>query len=172
MSTKKITIGNFGKPFGILGWIHVYSYTSPPENIKKLHPWLIKKNDTWQVLEIEAVNAHGKGFIAKIQNCSTPELAKTYTGIEITVDREQLPKPKKNEYYWSDLEGCAVINTQGIELGQVAYLFATGANDVIAVKKESNTGKITKHLIPFIKTVILQIDLEKRSITVDWDEDF
>jgi len=83
------------------------------------------------------------------------------------VRRSQLPPPGPGEYYWTDLEGLRVVTVGGIELGTVASLFATGANDVIVVRGER------ERLIPFIRPeVIVEIDLENRCLRVDWDPDF
>ena len=71
-----------------------------------------------------------------------------------------------NEYYWSQLIGLSVVNTQGIELGHVDSLFETGANDVLVVKGDK------ERLIPFTEFAVLEIDLDSGKITVDWDEDF
>ncbi len=80
--------------------------------------------------------------------------------------RSQLPTLKEDEYYWSDLIGLTVINKEGVELGIVNYLIETGSNDVLVIK--SSDGK--EHAIPYLpKRVILNIDLEKRLIEVDWE---
>jgi 16S rRNA processing protein RimM len=42
----------------------------------------------------------------------------------------------------------------------------TGSNDVLVVKNDKET------LIPYLNNVVLRIDLEKKNILVDWDENF
>ena len=88
-------------------------------------------------------------------------MAKTYTNIDICINREQLPKLPKGEYYWSDLEGLTVINKSGKKLGTVDHLIATGSNDVLVL--ENNI------MIPYIDDVILEIDLKEKIIQVDWE---
>jgi 16S rRNA processing protein RimM len=52
-------------------------------------------------------------------------------------------------------------------LGTVAYLFETGANDVIVVQGTK------EHLIPYVPGhVIKKVDLKNKRIEVDWDPDF
>jgi 16S rRNA processing protein RimM len=102
----------------------------------------------------------------QLKDCYTPEEARAFTNVSIGVFRDQLPPLPNNEYYWSDLEGLTVVNLQGIELGTVAYLFETGANDVIVVQGTK------EHLIPYVPgPIIKNVDLNKR-IEVDWDPDF
>jgi 16S rRNA processing protein RimM len=88
-------------------------------------------------------------------------------GCEIGVRREQLPPTSPGEYYWSDLEGLTVVTVQGEMLGTVDHLIETGANDVMVVHGER------ERLIPFVmQQVVVDVDLGKGEIRVDWDKDF
>lgn len=85
---------------------------------------------------------------------------------EIAVEREALPEPGRRSYYWADLEGLRVVHRDGRELGRVAYLMETGANDVLVVQGDS------EYLVPFIlDDVILDVDLDNDVISVDWEWD-
>jgi len=82
------------------------------------------------------------------------------------VPREDLPTTEDGEYYWADLEGLQVVHRDGRSLGKVAYLMATGSNDVLVVDGDD------EQLIPFVMgEVILDVDLGKGQISVDWEWD-
>ncbi|MGH8035666.1 MAG: ribosome maturation factor RimM [Lysobacterales bacterium] len=88
-------------------------------------------------------------------------------GHEIRVFRDQLPALPRDRYYWTDLVGLKVVNQQGRELGLIKTLLATGANDVMVVCGER------ERLIPFIRErFVKQVDLQLRTVKVDWDADF
>ena len=90
-------------------------------------------------------------------------------GAEIRILRSALPKAKRGEYYWTDLEGLAVRNTEGVEFGRVSHLFATGANDVLVAR----AGDGRERLIPFVTgQVVREVDLDAGSILVEWDAEF
>ena len=56
-------------------------------------------------------------------------------------------------------------------LGQVVSLMETGANDVLVVREQDETGR--ERLIPFIMDqVIREVDLERGLLIVDWDPEF
>ncbi len=77
-----------------------------------------------------------------------------------------MPDPGKGSYYWADLEGMQVVHRDGTELGQVAYLLETGADDVLVTEGEQ------ERLIPFVADrVILDVDFAAGVITVDWEWD-
>ena len=78
------------------------------------------------------------------------------------------------EYYWRDLIGCAVVTTQGYQLGTVSELMETGSNDVLVVQANLNDAfGMKERLIPFIdEQVIKHIDITARLVEVDWDPGF
>ena len=61
-----------------------------------------------------------------------------------------------------DLIGCKVCTDDQKELGEVIDVFSTGSNDVYVVKDE--LGK--QVLLPAIKEVIKNVDIENRTIIV------
>jgi 16S rRNA processing protein RimM len=116
---------------------------------------------------IAEAHGHGKGLIARLAGCANRDAAAALVGRALAVRREQLPPTAPGEYYWADLIGLRVVTREGVSLGSVAYLFATGANDVLVVQGEQ------ERLLPFIQgEVINAIDLDHGVIHVDWDPAF
>jgi 16S rRNA processing protein RimM len=85
----------------------------------------------------------------------------------IAVPRSSLPAQDEGEYYWADLIGLTVINEAGETLGVVAELLETGANDVLIVR-----GNGPDILIPFLNSVIGQVDMAAKTIQVNWSADY
>ena len=110
----------------------------------------------------------GKHLAARLPGVSDRNAAEAVVGLDIYVERSQLPPPAEGEFYWIDLEGLRVVNLEGADLGTVSYLFGTGANDVMAVRDDSR-----ERLIPFVRPqFVTDIDFEQGLITVDWDPEF
>ncbi len=150
------------------GWVRVFSYTQPRDNIVKYKPWFLRRDDgEWQETALDQGRAHGKGVVARLADCTDRDQAQLLVGYEIGINRDQLPALPPDEYYWKDLIGLQVVNTQGDDLGTVDHLLETGANDVLVVKGDR------ERLIPFVmKQVIVEVNREERRIRVDWDKDF
>jgi 16S rRNA processing protein RimM len=159
-------MGRISGLFGVRGWVKVYSYTEPREAVLNYDRWLLRRKDGWQEATVAEGQRHGKTIIARIDGYVDREQAARLVGADIGVPREAMPETERNQFYWSDLEGLRVLHRDGTELGKVAYLLETGANDVMVVQGER------ERLIPFVlDKVILGVDLDKGEIEVDWEWD-
>lgn len=144
----------------------MFSYTDPREAILDYESWLLGQEGAWRPAKVAEGQRHGKTVVARIDGFDDRDQAATLIGAEIGVPRAALPEAEEGHYYWSDLEGLRVVRSDGSELGVLAYLLETGAHDVMVVKGER------EQLVPFVKDeVVLDVDLEKGVITVDWDWD-
>ncbi|KPJ90802.1 MAG: ribosome maturation factor RimM [Gammaproteobacteria bacterium SG8_11] len=170
-----VVVGKISTPYGIKGWVKLFSYTDPIENILQYQPWFINHKGVWKKVAIEQGRIHGKTLVAHIEAVEDRDSAEQFKGCEIAIQRSQLPAAEPGEYYWIDLIGLRVINQQGIELGVVDHLMETGANDVLVIrdKKQDNKGGDKERLIPFVlNEFIKSVDLDTKTIHVDWDADF
>jgi len=162
-----VIVGKVFAVFGLRGWIKVYSYTSPPENILDFRPWYLLRDGCWQPSDLVAGQPHGKGLVACLEGCADRDQAAALVGSEIAVRRDQLPEPEQDEYYWTDLEGLQVRTLEGIDLGRLDHLFETGANDVMVVRGDR------ERLIPYLwGSVVRSVDLRAQLMVVDWDPEF
>jgi len=166
-TNKLVQVGRISGLYGVHGWVRIFSYTEPRENIIQYRPWHLQGPAGLQAIEVVVGRRHGKSVIARLAGCDDRDCAAKMVGLDIAVYRDQLPATESGEYYWADLIGLVVRTTKGIELGNVDHLIATGANDVLIVKGDR------EHLIPFVKgAVIHDVDLDQGFIEVDWDPEF
>jgi len=166
MTTQPVVLGRISGLFGVKGWVKVYSYTEPREAVLEYRRWLLSGKDGWWEATVAEGQRHGKTIIARIDGYVDRDQAAELIGTEIAVPRDELPEAEEGRFYWSDLEGLRVVHRDGTELGRVAYLLETGANDVMVVQGEQ------ERLIPFVMgEVILGVDLASGRIDVDWEWD-
>jgi len=144
----------------------VYSYTRPREAILDYDRWYLKRQGDWQAATLGEGQLHGKAVIARIDGVDDRDEASLLVDSDIAVERDSMPDTDDGSYYWADLVGLRVIHRDGTELGRVAYLMETGANDVLVTDGER------ERLIPFVvNEVILDVDLAAGVIRVDWEWD-
>lgn len=167
MGEDKIIIGKVNGFHGVKGFIKVFSETRPREGILHYSRFFIKRAGEWLALEVEAGQKHSKHILLKFKGYDSRDAVDPLLGVELFIERADMPVPEEDEVYWVDLYGLKVINHDGIELGVIDDIFETGANDVMAVKK----GK-EEILIPYsLEYIVMEINLEKGYIQVDWDEE-
>lgn len=150
--------------YGVQGWLKIESWAEPRMRIFDYQPWLLGET------KIEGVKGRvqGKGMVAQLPGVDTREQATALIGTDIHVDRDQLPPPAEDEYYWVDLEGLEVVTIDNVELGRISHLFATGANDVVVVRDGER-----ERLIPFVQgSYVRSVDLSTGRMVVDWDPEF
>lgn len=113
-----------------------------------------------------AVKVRGevKGLvIARLSGVEDRNAAEALKGLRLYVGREQLPKPKKGEWYTADLVGLKVERTDGSAMGRVKSVPNYGAGDLIEV--ESEGGKTV--FFAFTKRVVPEVDIEGGRIVID-----
>jgi 16S rRNA processing protein RimM len=164
---RRVILGRVAGLHGVRGWVKVLSYTEPRGNILSYPRWQLRTAEGWRAVALAAGQSHGDRVRAQFESVSDRDQAATLVGAEIAVMRTEMPAVGAGEYYWSDLEGLSVRNLAGVDLGRVAQLFSTGANDVMVVQGER------ERLLPFLPgTVVTAVDLAHGEIRVDWDADF
>ena len=169
-------MGRIVAPYGVFGWLKVVPDTEAFDGLFDYDSWWLGKGDDWREYQVETAKVHNDVLVVKLVGIDDRDAAFACKGKQVAVPREQLPEPDDNEYYWSDLIGLNVKNQQGVDFGAIIDVFETGANDVLVVKKEDtkkdDAPKNEEKLLPFIAAVVLEVDLEAKTMLVDWDEDF
>ncbi|WP_051710206.1 ribosome maturation factor RimM [Andreprevotia chitinilytica] len=154
--------------FGIRGWVHIVPDTEFADSLLDYDTWWLGRNGVWQAYKVLESVVQPKKLAARLEGIDDRDVAFSFKGMQVAVPRSQMPElDNDNEFYWADLIGLTVVNTQGETLGVVEKLFETGANDVLVV----NDGE-TERLLPFVAHVVLAVDRDAKRITVDWGLDY
>lgn len=161
----EITIGTLLGPWGVKGWVRVFSHADPPAGIFEYQPWLIgRPRREYRVAQWRRL---GPRLVAALEGLTTREEAEALAGQPVHIRREQLPEPEPGRFYWRDLLGMMVVNRAGRQLGEVEGMMDTGAHDVLVVAGPR------RHLIPFVRgTYVDGVDCEAGRIRVDWEPEW
>jgi 16S rRNA processing protein RimM len=110
-------------------------------------------------MELERTWMHGDELIVKFLGIDTISEAEKLAGAEVAIPFEQRAALGEEEYYESDLIGCEVLDATGRSLGVVTEFEATGGTPLLHVGADL--------LIPFAKSICIQIDPTIKRIVVD-----
>ena len=160
-----IVVGKVLTTHGIKGYLTIKSFTAIPSDIFKYDIY-IRLNNNYLNIKIDDYKFMPKKTIMKIKNINLIEDCQDYIGLDLLVLKKDLPKTDSDEYYWYELIGSNVINSDGIELGKVIEIFTSGENEVLVIKNKSDDKEI---FIPFLKNTI--INFEDKKLTVRWDDE-
>ncbi|MEC7120837.1 MAG: ribosome maturation factor RimM [Pseudomonadota bacterium] len=173
-----VRVGQLRQPFGIQGWLWVYSDTDPMTNIFDYQPWWIETPEGWRTLTVKRWRTQAKGIVTRLAEVEDRNAADHYAGKVLWMSAAQLPAAGADEYYWSDLVGVSVYGLPEFEgqprplLGVIETLFETGANDVIVVKPCEGSIDQEQRLIPWHPSTVEQVDLPARRMEVSWGVDY
>ncbi|WP_417436923.1 ribosome maturation factor RimM [Idiomarina abyssalis] len=171
--SEQIVVGRLGAVYGVKGWLKVQSFTDDPESIFEYSPWLLSQK-TEREMKVVEWRRHNNGLIARLEGISDRDEAARLTGADICITADELPALADDEFYWRDLIGMRVVNTQGYDMGVVEQIMPTASNDVLVVKANSNDGfGKSERLIPFIQSeYVTEVNKEEKRIQVEWPSDF
>ena len=173
MTVARVTLGRIAGVYGVQGWLRIHSSTRPVENLLKYRRWIIKGPQAEFEAKLVQGRVHSGTVIAQITGpdgatITDRDIAGALNNAEIQVERTDLPKLKKGQFYWMDLVGLAVENEQGVALGQVADVTSNNAQDVLVVKQGD-----TERLIPYVVGPIVKaVDKAASRIICDWQPDW
>jgi 16S rRNA processing protein RimM len=174
---ERVVMGRVAAPYAVKGWVKVQAFTEYLDGLLDYERWWLGheegRNKGWRAYRLLEGKVHGQVLLARLEGVDDRSAAEALKGQDVAVDRAEFPEPDEDEYYWDDLIGLSVVNTEGVLLGKVAGLLETGAHDVLRVV-DGNAGA-RERLIPFVGAYVREVDGEGRRILVewgaDWDED-
>ena len=172
-----VELGRIGAPYGIKGWVHVDSFTDPPEGLLRYPRWSIRTGQDGERRELTLATGrpHGDRLVAQLAGVLDRTAAASLTGSVIEVERSALPAPKAREHYCADLLGCEVQNLEGAQLGTLTHFVAGAVAGQVAGK-----GALTmvvrepggrEHWVPAVPRHLRTVDLPARKLLVDWPLD-
>lgn len=187
MSEQMITIGKITGTQGNKGLVRVYPLTDYPERFFSMPQVTLLLAGRRFTYHISEARAYKKFILLKFVEAPDMTAAEKLKGALLQVPRSQLVPLPADTFYIFDIIGLAVYDTVDRFLGRVSDVIQTGANDVYVVERgvvdqpaggaaddsaaKQKLGAPVRApaplLIPALKSVIKQIDLEARRMLVE-----
>jgi 16S rRNA processing protein RimM len=179
-----VELGRLGAPWGVKGWLKLIPYSADADVLLGARAWVLhapagrfgKGFTTFSgavQVDVRECKVHGDGLVVRLHGLDDRDIADRLKGCSVWVSRAAFPKLPDDEYYWVDLIGSSVVNREGVALGTVEDLMATGPTSVLVVKAEARGEEAaTERLIPFVPVYVDRVDVAAKHITVDWQPDY
>jgi 16S rRNA processing protein RimM len=100
--------------------------------------------------------------ILRLAGLTDRDVAAALRGSFVQVPESEAWKLPNGRFYWHQIVGLRVVTIEGEEIGTVAEILETGANDVYIVRSDGR-----ERLIPAIKDVVKEIAPERGEMIVE-----
>lgn len=157
-----LEVGQIVNTHGIKGYVKIVPFTNYIERFDELEKVYIKKRNETINLDIEDVKYQKNMVLVKFKGIERIEEAETLKNSSVLINRDSAILLEEGEYFIVDLIGLEVYTDEDKLLGKLEDIYNTGSNDIYVVKDE--LGK--QILLPALKKVIKDIDLENKKMTV------
>jgi 16S rRNA processing protein RimM len=173
-----IEVGRIADAWGIKGWFKVLPHSADPQALFSSKRWFLQPSEKGPkafagtvLLRVREAKEHSDTVVARADGVDDRAAAESLRGARIFVPRSSFPTAGEDEYYWIDLIGLDVVNREGVHLGQVRELLATGPQTVLVLEYQE-AGKVQERMLPFVSAYVDGVDLQARRIAVDWQADY
>ena len=157
-----LKVGVITTTHGVRGEVKVFPTTDAAERFLELEYVLLDTGRELRRLDIKNVRFFKNLVILKFDGIDNINDIEKYKGKDLWIPREEAQELGEDEYYIADLQGLNVVLEDGTEFGTLRDVMETGANDVYIIDSNEH-GEV---LLPAIKECILDVDLEKNTMTV------
>lgn len=164
-----ITVALLAKARGVRGEVAAENLSSGVERLRSLERARLFGSGAppdGRPVTVDSAWEHGGRVILKFSGIDSMSEAERLAGMELCVPEADRPPAPEGEFYSSDLVGCEVRTRDGKRLGAISRLLEYGGPSLLEVKLES--GK--ELLIPFVRSMLVEVDLPGKRLVVDLPE--
>jgi 16S rRNA processing protein RimM len=163
-----IAVGKVTTFQGNLGEVRVLPFTDFPEQFSPGVRLRATKADAIRFLDVEGVRRHKRFIVLKFAGVDCIDDAEALRDAILEVPGTELVTLPQGHYYAFEIEGLKVVTTEGRHLGKVVGVISGLANDVYEVARDQGEfGRQEKILIPAVREIVKDIDLELGTMIVD-----
>ncbi|HAV39887.1 MAG: ribosome maturation factor RimM [Pyrobaculum arsenaticum] len=156
-----VVIGKVLDTYGLRGDLKVEPYLDPKHWQKIKRVFLKHKQKGYVPFNIAMLRPHGnRMLIMHFEGYDSLPQVEGFRGAKVFLPKEEIPKRKKDEYYYFELEGLEVFSQSGKFLGKITGIVEQKPYDLL----EIDNGKL---YIPFVKALVKEVKLEEGKVIVD-----
>lgn len=164
--SQKVLMAKIGAAHGIRGEVRVKPFGGDPLSFTDYG--VLTTKDGKQSFEVERARVQKTVVVTKFKEIRDRNQAEELNGTELYIERDQLPEPEEDEFYYSDLNGLGVLDQAGEPLGKIVAVQDFGAGDLLEIRPKRGRT----FYIPFTREFVPEISLADGRVTVDLPEDY
>ena len=155
---ERVVLGRIVGAHGLGGQLRVHYFGDAPDNLMRLEATLLVESgdatdaESFEVTKVVA--GRREEVRMTLAGVADRESAERLRGKLVTTEASRLEALPEGEYYSYELVGCRVEGADGLKIGTVREVWATGAVDVLVVEDE----KGAQQLIPAMESQLREVD--------------
>jgi 16S rRNA processing protein RimM len=151
--------GQIGKPHGLAGEVYVVQISDDP---RRFEPGATLRHEDGRVLTVAAARDHRNRFLVKFEGVDGRDDAEGLRGA-LYVPESEARELEGGEFWEHDLAGLTAVHAgTGTTIGTVSYVQPGPAQDLLVLDTPDG-----ERLVPFVKEIVTEVDLEAGRVTVD-----
>jgi len=159
---ERVVVGVIRRTRGVRGELVVESQSDIPDRFSNLkHVYLVTAAGARPVT-ITGVKYVREEVWITLAEITQREEAQALRGATLEIEIEQRPKLPEGEYYYDELEGMEVYDTENRRLGTITTVYPRGGQDVYGVETEHGEA-----LIPADSGIVKRVDMASRKMFID-----
>lgn len=156
-----IPVGVIGAARGLKGDLRVKSYTADPRAIGSYGP--LTNASGSEVFKVKVIGEQKGVLLVRIKGVEDRNGADAMKGQTLYIERDRLPKPDEDEFYFMDLVGLDAELGDGSPFGQVVDADDYGGGPFLEVASRDH-GRV---LIPFTKACVPNVNITGKKVVID-----
>ena len=154
-----LEVGRIVNTHGLRGEVKVVPWTDSADVFEDIDTLYLPDGRS---LSVRGIKYQKANIILKFAEINHIDEAEKLKNKIVSAKRESLGELPEGVHYIADIIGLEVKDEDGNKIGVVSDVFPTGANDVYEVKREGEKPL----LLPVIDSVVKNIDIEGKTVTV------
>jgi 16S rRNA processing protein RimM len=166
---RYLVVGQIVGAHGLYGELKVQLSTDDPHRFGELeHVFLGKGDEEPSARLLGGYRLHKGRALLRLEGCTDRPSAQAMRGLLVQVKRDDAIPLEQGEYFEHQILDLAVWTADDECLGTIKEIIFTGANEVYVVQEPAPSKRET--LIPAIKDVVLEVDLDTGRLIVELPE--
>jgi 16S rRNA processing protein RimM len=165
----EVVVGRVGRPHGVRGEVSVEPRTDEPDRRFAVGSTLLVRRPgagpapAYDVVTVASARWHQDRLLVRFEELDDRTAAAAARGLVLTTTVSAGERPEDpEEYYDHQLVGLTVVTTDGREVGTVAEVLHSGAQDLLVVDREGRDAA----MVPFVVALVPEVDLDGHRLVV------
>jgi 16S rRNA processing protein RimM len=169
--TTRVVVGRVARVHGLRGEVAVELRTDEPERRFAVGVRLLTEDPPDRpgdaarttALTVAGTRWHQQRLLVWFEEVTDPAAAETLRGVLLVADVDPGARPDDaEEFYDHQLVGLRVGTTDGDDVGDVAAVVHTGAQDLLVVRRDDGG----EAMVPFVSALVPRVDLDAGTVEV------